>query len=85
MALSMSTSVLVPVDYTLVIQTFTERNLSVLALITTLLTDKWYKNHALTKDLVENAGMVLVHILGHPRLPDNACNKACALVESIYA
>jgi hypothetical protein len=84
LCLAMSTSVPAQEDYVPVICAFGEANLSISAFISTLLTDKRYKNHALAKDLVGNAKTVLVHILSHPCLPGDAQDKACASVESIY-
>jgi hypothetical protein len=76
---AMSMSVPAQEDYAPVICAFGEANLSILAFISTLLTNKRYKNHALVKDLVGNAKTVLAHILR-----GDAQDKACASVESIY-
>ncbi|KAM6501252.1 hypothetical protein JOM56_004266 [Amanita muscaria] len=70
-------------DFVAVIQVLNDKNITIVELVTALLTEKQYKKHSLTKDLVDNAELILAHILGHSHLPDSARNMACALVESI--
>ncbi|KAM6489323.1 hypothetical protein JOM56_015227 [Amanita muscaria] len=72
-------------DYEPVIKVIIENSLSIVEFITALLTEKRFKSHALTKELLQNSETVLVHLLGHEHLPETAQNQACALVERIYA
>ena len=72
-------------DYEPVINVLIENNLSIVRLITVVLTEKSFKNHPLAKDLLENSETILIHLLGHSRLPESTQNRACALVERIYA
>ncbi|KIL59611.1 hypothetical protein M378DRAFT_14729 [Amanita muscaria Koide BX008] len=72
-------------DYGPVIQVLNENNLSLVDFITALLSEKRFKAHALTKDLLQNSETILVHILSHTRVPESAQNRACMLVERIYA
>ncbi|KAM6494577.1 hypothetical protein JOM56_009200 [Amanita muscaria] len=72
-------------DYGPVIQVLNENNLSLVDFITALLSEKRFKAHALTKDLLQNSETILAHILSHTRVPESAQNRACMLVERIYA
>ena len=72
-------------DFSPVIEVLTESSTSVVEFIVALLTEKRFKKHALTKELLENAKDVIAHILGHRHLQEDAQDMACALVEPMYA
>lgn len=72
-------------DYSQVIQVLFENQVSIPGFITALLTEKRFKKHLLTRDLLENAKAVIEHLLCHKCLPEDARDAACAFVEPIYA
>ncbi|KAK2464057.1 hypothetical protein APHAL10511_003927 [Amanita phalloides] len=72
-------------DFMAVIQILGEQNITVTELVNTLFTEKRFKKHPLTKDLIENAEIIFPHILGHSHLPESAGNMIFALVEPMYA
>ncbi|KAF8621783.1 hypothetical protein AX15_007519 [Amanita polypyramis BW_CC] len=73
-------------DYEPVIQYLNDCELSVADLINVLLTDKKYKKHSLTNNLLVNGSeMIITSLLGHASLPEQAWNAACVAVERIYA
>ncbi|KAF8332942.1 hypothetical protein F5887DRAFT_1080554 [Amanita rubescens] len=72
-------------DFVAVIRVLGDQNITVTELINMLFTEKQFKKHPLTKDLVENAEIIFPHILGHSRLPESAGNMICVLVEPMYA
>jgi hypothetical protein len=72
-------------DFSLVLSVLLEKRLSITELITALLTNKQFKKHLLTKDLLKNAKTTIKHILDHTGLPEDARDMACVLAEPIYA
>jgi hypothetical protein len=84
-AMDIDSNELASKDFTAVIRVLDEQNITVTELVNTLFTEKRYKRHPLTKDLLENAELILPHILGHSRLPESAGNVICALIEPMYA
>ena len=72
-------------DFSPVISVLLGSGISIVELITALLNEKRFKKHLLTKDLLENAKIIIQLLLGHACLPDDACDMACALAEPMYA
>ncbi|KAF8330285.1 hypothetical protein F5887DRAFT_923209 [Amanita rubescens] len=73
-------------DYEPVIQYMNDCELSIPGLINVLLTDKKYKNHSLTNNLLVNGSeMIISSLLGHASLPEQAWNAVCVAVERVYA
>jgi hypothetical protein len=72
-------------DFNPVISALLGSGISIVELFMALLSKKWFKKHLLTKNLLENAKIIIELLLGHTCLPDDTCDMACALVEPMYA
>ncbi|KAF8340081.1 hypothetical protein F5887DRAFT_1077197 [Amanita rubescens] len=72
-------------DFSPVISVLLGSGISIVELITALLNEKQFKKHLLTKDLLENAKIIIQLLLSHTCLPDDACDMACVLAEPMYA
>lgn len=73
------------VVYEPVIQYLNDHKLSIVNLVNVMLTEKKYKTHSLTNNLLANGEKVICGLLGHARLPECARDAVCAAVERIYA
>ena len=72
-------------DFSPVISVLLGSGISIVELFTALLSEKRFKKHLLTKNLLENAKIIIELLLGHACLPDDARDMACALAEPMYA